>query len=55
VCPSGCDQALYDKVLALRERRLDREDVIAEFNKVASLNPRPWPVHPRPCPLPYFP
>jgi hypothetical protein len=33
VCPHGCDQTLYDKVLALREKRLDQEDVIAECAK----------------------
>ena len=33
VCPPGCDQALYEKVCDLREKRLDQEDVIAEFTK----------------------
>jgi len=33
VCPPGCDQALYEKVMDLREKRLDQEDVIAEFLK----------------------
>lgn len=31
--PPNCDQALYDQVLDLRERRLDQEDVLAEFQK----------------------
>ena len=30
-CPTGCNQALYEKVCDLREQRLDQEDVIAEF------------------------
>ncbi|MEM8709793.1 MAG: amidohydrolase family protein [Planctomycetota bacterium] len=33
VCPPGCDQALYEKVCDLRERRLDQEEVIAEFQR----------------------
>ncbi|KAK3285967.1 hypothetical protein CYMTET_6449 [Cymbomonas tetramitiformis] len=33
VCPPGCDQALYEKVCDLREKRLDQEDVISEFQK----------------------
>jgi hypothetical protein len=32
-CPAGCDQALYDKVLELREKRLDQEDILADFQK----------------------
>ena len=32
-CPDGCDQSLYDKVIALREKRLDHEDILAEFQK----------------------
>jgi hypothetical protein len=32
-CPVGCDQALYDKVLELREKRLDQEDVLTDFQK----------------------
>uniref|UniRef100_A0A061QH80 Wd repeat-containing protein 52 n=2 Tax=Tetraselmis sp. GSL018 TaxID=582737 RepID=A0A061QH80_9CHLO len=34
VCPPGCDQVLYEKVCDLREKRLDQEDVIAEFQKI---------------------
>lgn len=33
VCPTGCDPALYEKVCELREKRLDQEDVYAEFQK----------------------
>mmetsp|Transcript_31350 Transcript_31350/g.43492 ORF Transcript_31350/g.43492 Transcript_31350/m.43492 type:complete len:486 (+) Transcript_31350:207-1664(+) len=33
VCPPGCDQSLYEKVCDLREKRLDQEDVINEFQK----------------------
>lgn len=33
ICPPGCDQVLYEKVCDLREKRLDQEDVIAEFQK----------------------
>nr|CCA18492.1 avirulenceassociated protein 3.4FA putative [Albugo laibachii Nc14] len=33
-CPSGCDLSLYDKVLALRERRADIDDVILDLNRV---------------------
>uniref|UniRef100_A0A7S1SJP0 Cilia- and flagella-associated protein 44 n=1 Tax=Tetraselmis chuii TaxID=63592 RepID=A0A7S1SJP0_9CHLO len=33
VCPPGCDQVLYEKVCDIREKRLDQEDVIAEFQK----------------------
>eukprot|EP00798_Chlamydomonas_sp_ICE-L_P007462 gene7462-603_t len=33
VCPSGCDQGLYERVCDLRERRLDEEDLISEFQK----------------------
>jgi WD40 repeat protein len=32
-CPAGCDQTLYDKVLELREKRLDQEDIHADFQK----------------------
>lgn len=32
-CPAGCDQAMYDKVLELREKRLDQEDILADFQK----------------------
>jgi len=33
VCPPGCDQVLYEKVCDIREKRLDQEDVIVEFQK----------------------
>ena len=32
-CPPGCDQTLYDKVLELREKRLDQEEILSEFQK----------------------
>merc|ERR1712230_352213 len=32
-CPVGCDQTLYDKVLELREKRLDQEEIISDFQK----------------------
>ncbi|KAF1776108.1 WD40-repeat-containing domain [Phytophthora cactorum] len=32
-CPSGCDLTLYEKVLALREKRADVDDAIGELNK----------------------
>ena len=33
VCPQGCAQDLFDKVCALRERRLDQEELNAEVQK----------------------
>ena len=30
-CPEGCDAALYDRVLALRDKRLDQEEMLAEL------------------------
>ena len=33
MCPPGCDQGLYEKVCDLREKRLDQEDIITEFQK----------------------
>ncbi|GLC74134.1 Cilia- and flagella-associated protein 44 [Pleodorina starrii] len=33
VCPAGCDQSVYERVCDLREKRLDEEDMIAEFQK----------------------
>ena len=33
VCPQGCSQDLFDKVCALRERRLDQEELSAEYQK----------------------
>ncbi|CAK8998816.1 Cilia- and flagella-associated protein 44 (WD repeat-containing protein 52) [Durusdinium trenchii] len=32
-CPDGCDPAIYEKVLELREKRLDQEEVLNEYNK----------------------
>ncbi|GMF32680.1 unnamed protein product [Phytophthora fragariaefolia] len=32
-CPSGCDLTLYEKVLALREKRADVDDAVGELNK----------------------
>lgn len=32
-CPPGCDPALYEQVCELREKRLDQEEVAAEFQK----------------------
>lgn len=38
-CPLHCDSAIYEKVLELREKRLEQEEVLAEFNKaVQELN-----------------
>ncbi|CCI49176.1 unnamed protein product [Albugo candida] len=34
-CPSGCDLSLYDKILALRERRADIDDVILDLTRVS--------------------
>lgn len=33
VCPPGCDPALYERVCELRLKRLEQEDVYAEFQK----------------------
>lgn len=32
-CPVNCDNAIYEKVLELRDKRLDQEDALAEINK----------------------
>lgn len=32
-CPEGCDRMLYDSVLGLRERRLDLEDFMGDYQK----------------------
>jgi len=37
VCPDGLDEALYEKVAALRERRLDAEEALAEEKRTADL------------------
>ncbi|EER00361.1 conserved hypothetical protein, partial [Perkinsus marinus ATCC 50983] len=34
VCPSGCDSAVYDGVLELRNRRLDMEEALGEIQKI---------------------
>lgn len=33
VCPAGCDQGLYDRVLELREKRLDQDEMLQSLNK----------------------
>ncbi|KXS17487.1 hypothetical protein M427DRAFT_68328 [Gonapodya prolifera JEL478] len=33
VCPSDCDPATYAKVLELRERKLDEEDILSDIQK----------------------
>ena len=33
VCPPGCDPALYEKVCELREKRLEQEELYADFQK----------------------
>ncbi|CEO97919.1 unnamed protein product (mitochondrion) [Plasmodiophora brassicae] len=33
VCPPDCDNAVYERVLELRERRLDHEEELAVFNR----------------------
>lgn len=38
-CPLHCDSAIYEKVLELREKRLEQEEILADFNKaVVELN-----------------
>jgi len=32
-CPQNCDSAIYEKVLELREKRLEQEEILAEFEK----------------------
>uniref|UniRef100_H2ZFC3 DUF4201 domain-containing protein n=1 Tax=Ciona savignyi TaxID=51511 RepID=H2ZFC3_CIOSA len=34
-CPPGCDVALFDSTLALREKRLDLEELLIEEHKIA--------------------
>jgi len=36
-CPQGCSQDLFDQVCALRERRLDQEELSAEYQKTIGL------------------
>ncbi|KAL6756288.1 hypothetical protein V8C86DRAFT_2652820 [Haematococcus lacustris] len=33
VCPAGCDHGLYERVCELREKRLDEEELVADFTK----------------------
>ena len=33
ICPEGCDEEVYQSVLDLRTRRLDQEDIVAEFQR----------------------
>jgi WD40 repeat protein len=33
ICPPGCDQALFEKILELREKKLDTEEVCNEIQK----------------------
>lgn len=33
MCPPGCEQAVYEKVCEVRERRLDEDDTIAELGR----------------------
>lgn len=41
VCPIGCESSVYERVLELREKRLEQEEVLTEFNaSVAELNKR---------------
>lgn len=42
VCPPGCDQAVYERVCDLREKRLDEEDMIAEFQKTIEVREAVW-------------
>lgn len=35
VCPPGCDEQLFNEVIAMRERRLDLEEALVEEKKVA--------------------
>jgi hypothetical protein len=32
-CPVNCDNVVYEKVLELRDKRLDQEDILADINK----------------------
>jgi hypothetical protein len=32
-CPPGCDSALYESIIELREKRLDQEEVLTDFQK----------------------
>ena len=34
-CPPGCDPSLFDQVCELREKRLDQEEMLAEYQKGA--------------------
>jgi len=34
-CPPGCEPSLFEQVCELREKRLDQEEMLAEFQKAA--------------------
>ena len=34
-CPPGCEPALFEQVCELREKRLDQEEMLADFQKAA--------------------
>ncbi|KAJ1483700.1 hypothetical protein T484DRAFT_1949413 [Baffinella frigidus] len=36
-CPPGCDPALFEQVCELREKRLDQEEMLSEFQKAVDL------------------
>ena len=53
-CPPGCEPSLFEQVCELREKRLDQEEMLAEFQK-AGLPPPRRPHAPLPFPLlPYL-
>ena len=33
-CPPGCDATLYEHVIELRDKRLDQEEVLADFQRL---------------------
>lgn len=33
ICPPGCDQSLFEKILELREKKLDTEEICSEIQK----------------------
>ena len=45
VCPAGCDAQLYEKVIELRERRLDEEEAAAEVAKVVEATKKEREIH----------
>jgi|TARA_B100001996_G_scaffold48006_1_gene34475 hypothetical protein len=46
-CPEGCDAALYDRVLALRDKRLDQEEMLAELKSTRDSLKRTQDLHVR--------